>query len=175
MQQIDDYNKYWNQVVVPDYDDFFGALDDLRKAFHCASSLFHMADWVYHGNKAYIDANITWLDGNGVVQRVTDEKTFANALRDLNPDFELIRNIANAGKHLLIKKGKHAASPVSAANTYVSGTGFGIGGFGTGPFGGSPRARQQGAGGADLELSALATSVRDTWITFCARHGFSLT
>lgn len=174
MQQIDHYKKYWNQVVIPDYNDFFAALDDLRKAFHCASSLFHMSDWVYHGNKAYIDANITWLDGNGAAQPVRDEKTFANAVRDLNPDFELIRNIANAGKHLSIKKGKHAASPVSAANTYVSGTGFGMGGFGMGPFGGSPRARQQGPGGADLELSALATSVRETWISFCAMHGFPL-
>jgi hypothetical protein len=174
MHQIDDYKKYWNEIVIPDYDEFFADLDNLRKAFHCAGSLFHMGDWLYHGNKAYIDAHFTWLDGNGAAQSVSDEKTFASAVRDLNPNFELVRNIANASKHLLIKKGKHAASPVSAANTYVSGTGFGIGGFGMGPFGGTPRARQQGPGGADLELSDLATSVRDTWINLCATHGFPL-
>jgi hypothetical protein len=106
---------------------------------------------------------------------VKDEKTFANAVRDHHPDFELIRNIANAGKHLSIKKGKHAASPVSAANTYVSSTGYGIGGYGMGPWGGTPRARQEGPGGADLELSDLATSVRDMWIALCAAHGFPLT
>jgi hypothetical protein len=96
MQQIDDYVTYWNEVVIPDYDEFFAALDDLRKAFHCAGSLFHMADWLYQGNKAYIDANFTWLNGNGIARSVTDEKTFANAVRDRHPDFELIRNIANA-------------------------------------------------------------------------------
>ena len=48
---------------MPDYDDFFADLDNLRKAFHCAGSLFHMADWLYWGNKAYIDAKFTWLDG----------------------------------------------------------------------------------------------------------------
>jgi hypothetical protein len=175
MQKIDDYKKYWNEVVIPDYNDFFAALDDLRKAFHCAASLFHMADWLYHGNKAYIDANFTWKDGNGVPKPVTDEKTFANAVRDLHPDFELIRNIANSGKHLEIKKGKHAASPVSAANTYVSTTGFGIGGFGMGPFGGTQRVRQEGPGGADLELSDLAESVRDMWIKLCGTHRFPLT
>jgi hypothetical protein len=175
MQQIDTYVKYWNEVVIPDYDDFFAALDDLRKAFHCAGSLFHMADWLYHGNKAYIDANFTWLDGNGVAQPVTNESQFANAVRDQHPDFELVRNIANAGKHLSIRQGKHAASPVSAANTYVSDTGWGQGGFGMGPYGGTPRARQQVPGGADLELSALATSVRDMWVSLCATHGFSLT
>jgi hypothetical protein len=174
MQKIDDYKKYWNEVVIPDYDEFFADLDNLRKAFHCAGSLFHMADWLYWGNQGYIDANFTWLDGNGVAQPVKDERAFANAVRDLHPDFELIRNIANAGKHLEIKKGKHAASPVSAANTYVSSTGFGIGGWGMGPWGGTPRVRQEGPGGADLELSDLATSVRDMWIVLCARHGFSL-
>ena len=83
MQKIDDYRKYWNEVVMPDYDDFFADLDDLRKAFHCAGSLFHMADWLYWGNKAYIDANFTWLDGNGVARPVKNEQMFANAIRDV--------------------------------------------------------------------------------------------
>lgn len=129
--------------------DFFAGLDDLGKAFHCAGSLFHKADWLYQGNRAYIDAHFTWLDGNPVAQPVTDEKTFANAVRDQHPDFELVKNFANASKRLSIRKGKHAASPVSAANTYISGTGFGVGGFGMGGFGGAPRAaRQQAPAGA---------------------------
>jgi hypothetical protein len=52
-QKIDDYRKYWKEIVTPDYDDFFADLDNLRKAFHCAISLFHMADWLYCDNKAY--------------------------------------------------------------------------------------------------------------------------
>jgi hypothetical protein len=175
MQKIDDYKKYWNEIAIPDYDDFVADLDNLRKAFHCAGSLFHMADWLYWGNKTYIEANFTWLDGNRVTQPVRDEKTFANAVRDLHPDFELIRNIANAGKHLEIRRGKHAASPVSAANTYVSSTGYGIGGYGMGPWGGTPRVRQEGPGGSDLELSDLAKSVRDMWISLCATHNLPLT
>ena len=96
-QKIDDYKKYWNQVVVPDYDDFFQNLDNLRKAFHCASSLFHMADWLYWDNKAYIDANLTWLDGS-VRKPVVDEKTFANAIRDLDPKVRADQKHRQCGK-----------------------------------------------------------------------------
>jgi hypothetical protein len=37
---------------------------------------------LYWGNQD-IDANFTWLDGSGVAQPVKDERTFANAVRDL--------------------------------------------------------------------------------------------
>jgi hypothetical protein len=68
MQKIDDYKKYWNEIVTPDYNDFLAELDNLRKAFHCANSLFHMADWLYWGNKDYIEVNFTWIDSNGVAR-----------------------------------------------------------------------------------------------------------
>jgi len=172
--KIDNYKKYWNEVVELDYQDFMNAIDDVRKAFHCASSLFHMADWLYFGNKAYIDGRFTFTDRNGTVQPVNDEKTFANAVRDLCPDFELIRGVANAGKHLEIKKGKHAASPISAANTYVTAKGYGEGQYGTGPYGGTPRVVQEGPGDQDIELADLAKSIRDMWIELCKEHGFAL-
>ena len=88
---------------------------DLRKAFHCAGSLFHLADWLYWGNKTYVDANFTFKDKSGATQPVTDEKPFANALRDLCSDFELIRGIANAGKIIQVKPAKHPGAPASAA------------------------------------------------------------
>jgi hypothetical protein len=105
---------------------------------------------------------------------VSDEKTFANAVRDLCPDFELIRGIANASKHLQIRKGQYAASPVSASNNYVTSTGFGIGGFGMGPFGGTPRVRQQGPNDQDIEMTDLAKRIHDMWVKVCTDHSFLL-
>lgn len=174
LKQISNHKDYWNEFVIPDYDEFFAEIDNLRKAFHCASSLFHMADWLYQSNKAYIDANFTFKDKNGTSQKVGDEMTFANAVRDLYPDFELIRGIANAGKHLVIRPGKHAASPVSAANTYVTSTAYGTGGYGMGPFGGSPRVMQQGPNNADIEFTDLAKTTKDMWEALCAKHGIAL-
>lgn len=174
MKKIDDYQKYWSEIVIPDYEEHRDNLDDLRRTFHCASSLFHMADWLYLGNKPHFDATLTFIDKNGNAQAVQDEKTFANAVRDFFADFELIRNIANASKHLEIRKGTHAASPVSAANTYVTTTGFGTGGYGSGTYGGAARVRQEAPDNNDIEFSDLSTSIVDMWRRFCAEHGIVL-
>jgi hypothetical protein len=174
IDRIDDYKKFWNDILLADYQDFMQEIDNVRKAFHLASSLFHMADWLYWGNAAYINANFTFRDRNSQLRPVSDEKTFANAVRDLYPDFELIRGIANAGKHLQVRKGQHAASPVSASNTYVTSTGFGVSGFGTGPYGGTPRVRQQGPNNQDIEMTDLAQRIHDMWIDLCKIHNFPL-
>ena len=93
---VTDCRSFWREIVVPDYNDFIAVIDNIRLAFHCAISLFHLCDWVYHAHKANIDANFSYRDRHGKLRPVTDEKTFANALGDLNPDFDLIRGIANS-------------------------------------------------------------------------------
>jgi hypothetical protein len=108
---------------VPDCNDFSAAIDDLRPAFHCAISLFHLSDWVYVVHRTYINANFTYRDKNGFVQPVTDEKTFANALGQLHRDFDLIHGIANSAKHLALKSPRpHPAAASNAANTRVQST-----------------------------------------------------
>jgi hypothetical protein len=41
---VTDSRSFWREIVVPDYNDFGAAIDDLRRAFHCAISLFHLSD-----------------------------------------------------------------------------------------------------------------------------------
>jgi hypothetical protein len=113
---VTDCRSFWRDIVLPDYNDFTAKIDDLRRAFHCAISLFHLGDWVYVAHKAYIDANFTYRDRNGAARPVSDEKTFANALGELHPDFDLIRGIANSAKHLLLTNPRpHPAAPSHAA------------------------------------------------------------
>jgi hypothetical protein len=173
---VTDCRSFWREIVVPDYNDFGAAIDDLRRAFHCAISLFHLSDWVYVAHKAYINANFTYRDKNGVVQPVTDEKTFANALGQLHPDFDLVHGIANSAKHLALKNPRpHPAAPSNAANTRVQSTGFGEGGYGAGPYGGAPRVMLEGPGGQDREFSDLATSMLDMWRGLSQQHNWHLT
>jgi hypothetical protein len=173
---VTDCRPFWREIVMPDYNDFAAKVDDLRRAFHCAISLFHLSDWVYVAHKAYIDANFTFRDKNGVVRPVTDEKTFANALGDLHPDFDLIRGIANSAKHLVLTNRRpHPAAPSHAANTRVQNTGFGQGGYGRGPYGGTPRVMLEGPGGQDREFSDLATSTFDMWKRLSQQHNWQLT
>jgi len=172
---IQDYQAYWRGVVEPDYNDFETKIDDLRRAFHCAITLFHMCEWVYIAHKQYIDSKFTYKDRNGVSQSVSDEKTFANAIRDLYPDFELIRGIANSAKHLQLKQsGSYPSSPSHAANTRVQGTGWGEGGYGQGPFGGTARVMLQGPQGQDLEFSHIATSTYRAWKHIAQQHSWPL-
>jgi hypothetical protein len=64
--------------------------------------------------------------GMASARPVSDEEAFANPVRTLIPDFELIRDTANASKHLQIQKGQLPASPMSASNTYVMSTGLAV-------------------------------------------------
>ncbi len=172
---INDYRAFWQYIVKPDYNAFREKIDDLRRAFHCAIALFHLSDWIYVAHKTYINANFMFKGKNGTSQQVYDEKTFANALRDLHPDFELVRGIANSAKHLQLKNsGAHPSAPSHAANTRVQITGYGEGGYGMGPFGGSPRVMLEGPQGQDLEFSDLAESAYEMWRSISQKHNWEL-
>jgi hypothetical protein len=172
---VDDYEAFWRDIVKPDYNDFLEKIDDLRRAFHCAITLFHLGDWIYIAHKASIDASFTFKDTHGASQPVYDEKTFANALRDLHPNFELTRGIANSAKHLQLKNsGPHPSAPTNAANTRVQSPGWQKGPYSMGPHSGAPRVMLEGSAGRDLELSDLARSVFAMWESLSKKHGWRL-
>jgi hypothetical protein len=49
---VSDCRSFWREIVGADYNDSVAHIDDLRRAFHCAISLFHLSDWVYVAHKA---------------------------------------------------------------------------------------------------------------------------
>jgi hypothetical protein len=171
--RIDDYRVYWQEVVTPDYHDFLRQDDNLRGAFHCAISLFHMADWLYHGNSAIIDQKFTYHDRVGQTQPVRDEKTFANAIADLCSDFELIRGIANSAKHLELRASaappRHPGAPTHAANSYFSIASISL--FFGRQYG---RVMLQGPAGQDRPVADLANSVYQFWQRLCQANGWPL-
>ena len=173
VHRIDDYKVYWRELVTPDYHDFLRQDDNLSSAFHCAISLFHMADWLYHGNSANIDQKFTYRDRNGRAQPVRDERTFANAVADLCPDFELIRGIANSAKHLELRANatslRHPGAPTHAANAYFSVASISL-------FFGRQRGRVmlQGPAGQDRAVANLAMSVYQFWQALCQVNGWPL-
>lgn len=176
VKKIDTYADFWREIVTEDHTAFKAQIDDIRLAFHLAISLFHMADWIYINNKAYIDLNFTFRDRNGAAQPVSDQKSFANALRDMNPNFELIRGIANAAKHLQLHNPTthHSHAPSHAANTAVHSTGWGVGGYGVGPYGGAPRVMLEGPSNNHLEFLDIAEDVFKMWQQLAASHNWNL-
>jgi hypothetical protein len=171
---VRDCAEFWEHILVPDFDDCRNHPDDLRKAFHCAISLFHMSDWIFVSYQAQVSSSFTYNDRNGAPQPVVSEQTFATALRDFCGEFELIRGIANSAKHLQLRSlGRHLDSPSHAANTRVQSTGWGSGGFGMGPYSGTARVMLEASSG-DLEFSTIATNVRDMWKLLATQNGWPM-
>jgi hypothetical protein len=175
--KIDDCKKYWNEFVEPDFQDFQASPGNLRKAFHCAISLFHIADWIYKekGPSYWQSAGLKFKDRTGAMVLVHDDKSFANALATINPDFELIRNVANNAKHFSLKNpGSHPASPSHAANTYSRQAAFDASVFDESVFDATDEVMLEGPGGRDILFLNLAISVRQMLHGFCATHGIFL-
>ena len=54
MERIDTCTKFKQSIVERDFEAFMQDRGSLRKAWHCAGSLFHLADWVYAAHKKRI-------------------------------------------------------------------------------------------------------------------------
>jgi hypothetical protein len=65
-QGIDTYEDFKTSVAEPDFQEFMADKGNLRKAWHCAGSLFHLHDWVYGAHKTSIDAKYTYKDDGGL-------------------------------------------------------------------------------------------------------------
>lgn len=177
IKKVTTYSEYRAEIVEPDYNDFIKDDGDIRAAFHCAISLFHLHDWVYQAHKAYIDANFSFLK-LGAPIAVSQASEFANALADQYPQFELIRGVANSAKHLALhpanprRPPQPPSTPSHAANTFSEGGGWDGGKWDQDKWDGAPTVKLEGANGQHLVLSNIATKVRDMWDTLFAAHGW---
>jgi hypothetical protein len=166
VERIDTYTEFKRSIVEPDFRDFMADRGDLRKAWHCAGSLFHLHDWVYAAHKASIDAKYKFVDDNGQTQRVSCASHFANSLGQKYPNFQLMRGIANASKHFVLHpvpagRVNPPGMPSHAANVYVSGIAFQRDAFQTHAFQTGDVKLQTDTG--DVEFAVLAQSVLDMW------------
>jgi hypothetical protein len=174
-QQIDTHQDFLREIVEPDVNDFFADKSNLRRAWHCAGSLFHLHDWVYAAHQTSIDAKYTFTNRQGTTESVSRSEHFANALGQLYPDFQLVRGIANVSKHFALrtpKPGTHnpPGMPSHATNTYVTGAAFQPGAFQADAFQvGSVVLEAQPD---DIEFSGLAQSVCDMWKKLFAQEGW---
>lgn len=173
MDRIENATDFWNEMVIPDYQESINQFSNLRLAFHCAISLNHMADWIFYTYVSYVRANFTYVNTAGATVNVSSAKTFANALEQIEPNFALIRGIANAAKHLQLSNVRpHPSAPSNAANTSARGSGWGQQGFGTGPWGGAPRVMLAGPNGNDTDFKNIADSVFGMWEKLKTKHGW---
>jgi hypothetical protein len=166
VERIDTYEKFKRSMVELDFNEFMADRSDLRKAWHCAGSLFHLADWVYAAHEPTIDAKYTFVDDKGVTKPVARVEEFATSLGQLHQNFQLIRGIANSSKHFMLKpvppgRVNPPGMPSAAANTYVTSAVFNSAVFDSATFD-VGRVRLQSSTG-DIEFAVLAQSVKEMW------------
>jgi hypothetical protein len=118
--------EFLQHVVDQDMADF-GAPDqaELRLAYHACNSLFALRDWVYETHKGK-----TWTFHSTQFQSIANKGTFLKDLCTVEADFELVSDIANASKHMVLRADRRLTKLSGSANVHIQTSGGGMLGFG---------------------------------------------
>jgi hypothetical protein len=176
MDRIDTHSEFKRSVVAPDFREFMENKADLRKAWHCAGSLFHLHEWVYAAHKASIDRKYMFVDDYRKTKPVSCAADFATSLGQKYSDFQLVRGIANASKHFVLhpvppSRVNPPGMPSHAANTYVSAAKWDSATWDQDVFDDIGEVKLQRSTG-DIEFATLAQSVWDMWNQLFAKEGW---
>lgn len=161
---LKDPNDFLAAVVNPDMAAFAApGQAELRLAYHACTSLFSLRDWVYESHK-----NKPWTCRGTTYRAITGKTKFFEDLCSIEPDFEIVSDIANATKHMVLDTTRRLTDLHGAANVHIrtiGGSGLlGHGALGGGPLGSTSSTHvfvQIGTGFFDV-LQA-ATKVHDLW------------
>lgn len=150
-------HEFFDIHVMPTYEDWSKDPINIRLAMSAAVVLNHMADYVWHTYKA--------LDP----VRIFNTKTCGDFRAELairNPHFAIIRDVAEAHKHLMLDRNSRVLT--STEQTSVGTTNWGNTGFGTGPFGGGPSIIVKLDDETKYHFAYLADEVRRIWVSMIA-------
>lgn len=99
--------EFWRDHVLPNFKEYQVHSNSIRHAMNAALSAFHMADWVW---TTYHDAD---------PQKVADTQNVADYYRHLAnngcPDFLVLKDIAEAHKHLELDRPTRYVRAVTSA------------------------------------------------------------
>lgn len=154
--KITNAREYFDEVVEPDFAEAAANSDSLRSAFHCASSLYHLHEFIFSDHKSSLNFK--------------SAREFDKDLCARSNDFKLVRDIANTAKHMELTRDPQRITHI--ANTAVQSTGYGEGRYGAGPYGGGKRVRIQVSATDYEEFSQVATNVVAMWRTMFSQNGW---
>lgn len=164
--------EFLKYVVGPDMGAFASSGQaELRLAYHACTSLFSLRDWVYEAHK-----NKAWTFRGKAYPPIAFKTKFFKDLCSIDPDFEIISDIANATKHMVLDTSRltdlHGAANVHIQTHGGSGL-LGFGALGGGAIGSMPTSRvfvQIGTGFHDV--LQCASKVHDVWKELFSENGW---
>lgn len=147
-------HEFFEIHVVPNLEAWLSQPTDMRLAMNAVVSLYHMADHFWHAY-ASVDA--------GRVFGTASSGLFRAELAQRNTHFSLLRDVAEAHKHMKLDRSKRALT--QSSQTAVGATGWGKGGYSTGPWGGGPSIVVELDDSTKHHLSHLAKEVKQLWLS----------
>jgi len=145
-------HEYFDTHVVPAVGEWCKVPTDIRLAMSTAVVLNQMADHYWHGFES--------ADPTRVFHTAT-VKAFRAELAARNTDWALLRDVAEAHKHVKLNRPVRAVT--SAGQAFVVSTGFGATPYGTGPWGGTSSVVIELDNGNRVHFSATVKKVMELW------------
>jgi hypothetical protein len=104
MASIQFPSEFFSTVVLPNCEEFVAMPHDLRLAMNAAIAVFNMRDWMNEYRKAHVPG---WHG---------DEEKYQASLERKCPQFRILRDVANASKHMMLRRGRHSRPLLSGAS-----------------------------------------------------------
>lgn len=95
---LDNSRKFYDWVLIKQYDDFFKNDTTYQHLINLASSLFHFHEWLFNDFQSVLHTEL------GANQRLSNPGQFWGAVEATNQKFGFIRDIANASKHVRLTR-----------------------------------------------------------------------
>lgn len=145
-------HEYFQVHALPNLEAWLAQSTDIRLAMNAVVSMYHMADHYWHAYSV--------LEPSRVLSKNTSS-AFRSELATSNSHFKILRDVAEAHKHMELDRSSRVVS--NASQTAVGATAFGESDYGTGPYGGGPSIIIKLDSGTKHHLSYLVGEVKQLW------------
>lgn len=145
-------HSFFIKHVQPNMSAWVAQSTDERLAMNAVLSLYHLADHFWH--------SFSTSDPNRLLQSNSSGQ-YRSALAKQEPDFAILRDVAEAHKHMELSRKIRTLS--SSSQTTAGSTGYGEASYGTGPYGGGPSIVVTLDNGSKHHVSYIARKVLEMW------------
>ncbi len=169
MFKIETPAEFFEHIVATDVAEFLQTEPNLRAAYHACTSLLSYRDWVWakHEGKLWSSRGVSKSELSGT-------NKFQSELAQINSNFDIVTDLANASKHMVLDQRRSRTILYGNANTVVEEVGGSIGeaAIGETPIGGSVRYIKVKIGDEFHDVRSCVDAVFKTWQALNAENSW---
>jgi len=112
--KIETPHELFDHVVTLDVNELLAAPTDIRRAYHACISLLSLRDWIF---QKY--ANQPWSWQNKSQGQMKSKTQFQTALNTIEKSYEIVTDIANASKHMVLETNRSQTNLYGSENVEI--------------------------------------------------------